>query len=195
MKIVATNTNTNTKIKLPDFGILTKEGGQFVRIGHLQFKELHKLPVQNSIPTKLCAFGFTLEPTELELVVDSLSTEFDSNEIIAQIQHINKLISLEFPTRRSTVKSYPFCKVELLTPTQLEHMNNLYNLNIKYDAYRIFMETILTPEVLKSTFLEEGVLNPPEISFSKSTVPSMDDSINDVLTALLAKKANNNSNE
>lgn len=195
MKIVATNTDTNVKVKLPDFGILVRENGQFVRIGHSQFKELHKLPIQNSIPTKLCVYGFVLEPNELELVVDAFNkSNFEPDEIIAQIQHLNKLVSLTFPTRRSTIKSYPFCKIELLTPTQLEHMNNLYNLNIKHEAYRIFMETILTPEVLKPAFLEEGVLNPPEISFNKSSTSSMDDNINDILTSLLNKKTNN-SNE
>lgn len=159
-----------TRTKIPDFGILTKVNGQFVRIGHLQFLEMYKLPDTNCIPTKLCTFGMQLEPSELELIIDKMKEAgFDNDTIIVQLQQLLKLVSQKYQVKQMTVKSYPFCKIQLLTPKQLGYINKLFNLNIDYKGYEIFMKTILSPEILQPLFLAEGVLDVPPMVFGNET--------------------------
>jgi len=186
---ISIETSMDIKTKQPDFGILVKEGGQFIRIGHLQFLELCKIPSENCIPTKLCTYGMQLDVNEIELVINAFKeANFDTDTIIKQLQQLLVLVSKQYPTKKQTLKSYPFCRVQLLTQKQLDHINELYGLDVKYEAYETFMQTVLSPEILKPLFQAEGVLDVPPIKLGKETQQQQSNDIENLILKLIKKE-------
>jgi len=203
MKTVVADVNKNNvdKVKLPDFGylVLNKQTGQFVRIGHSQYLELHKLPVKNCIPTRLAAFGIDPDPHELEAGIKALAEAgYNEKEIVKQVIYIKKLLGVTFNVRQSTLKSYPFCRIALLTPDQLQFMNELLKIQTEHEAYKRFMIAILRPEFLIEAFKQEGVGYVPEIDLDDSgtttTTPEDESDIAQIIKAILQKE-NKNENE
>jgi len=204
MKTVVADVNKNSvdKIKLPDFGylVLNKQTGQFVRIGHTQYLELHKLPVKNCIPTRLAAFGIDPEPHELEAGIKALAEAgYDEKQIIKQVIYIKKLLGVTFNVRRSTLRSYPFCRIALLTPDQLQFMNESLKIQTEYEAYKRFLIAILRPEFLIEAFKQEGVGYVPEINLDDTETTAIasedENDIAQLIKTLLQKDNGNKSKQ
>jgi len=172
MQIAATDLNTTTyKVRQPDFGLMwrNKQTGEFIRIGHTQYLALHKVPVDNCIPTKLAALGIVLEPEEYKTITKIFlqHEKYGQNpeHAIDQIIQIKKLLAIKFPVRKAVLRYYPFCQIDLLTPDQLAFMNVTLKTDIEYDAYVLFMTNLFTEEFLRPVFLQEGVSDVPTFTF------------------------------
>ena len=190
---VAPTRNTNDKVKLPDFGLLARNEttGELVRIGYVQHLELHKQPVMNGLLTKLVVFGIQLEPEELKKVLEKfLENGYEPKEAVNIILQMKKLLSIHFDVRMSTVKSYPFCKIALLTPRQLQFVCEIYGLEIPYDAYKLFMITILTKEFLEPVYKAEGIAEVPEFNLDDNvtTTTPDDENLQEALLSFVQEK-------
>ena len=174
---VASNNRTD-KTKLPEFGFYWKDiqSGTYTRIGYVQYLELHKIPVENCIPTKYALGGIGLDQTERNRIATAFAQHEtygkDVMKAASQMSQICKLLTIRFKVRSQTVNNYPFCKIDLLTEEQLAFINTTLKLSIEYEAYCLFMENLFTKETLKKLYRDIGVSDIPEFTLGSQTTTS-----------------------
>ena len=156
------------KLKKPDFGLIyLTPDGTTIRVGWAQYLGLSKLPIINSVPTVMAAGGFTPDDSELTDIKIQIADHFnrDPEKIDEQINYLVKLFDIEFNVQKRILENYPFTKIDLLSPEQLDFVNEMLGTSLEYVTYKAAMKRIFNKENMSPIFKRLGVNTAPDYHF------------------------------
>lgn len=193
---VVNKNNPINKTRLPDFGniVIDPQTGEFKRITAFEVIELMKIPTDNCLPTELVTNGIKLEKEEYEEALKALLNIYKDEEdgidkAVNQLLQISNLLAKSYPTRSSTIRYYPFCRVVPLKPAFLNIINKLYGYDIEHKAYIETLKAILQPKFLEKVFRMKGVTFVPEFHIDETPNTTISTNNNKDLPATLREMA------